>query len=104
MLIAKRAIQLAVKVAHVVGYEVGQVSVLAVVPDLLNGIEFRGIGREPLSAEPPRVLFAEQPDRLAMNVIAVKHENERPLKVPPDQCDKFHGVIEVNVVRVNSEV
>ena len=45
------------QVVEVVGDEVRQVGILGMVPALLDGVQFRGIRREPLELEPARMVF-----------------------------------------------
>jgi len=53
----------AVEVGQVVRDEVGQIRVLGVAADLLDRVEVRGVGRQPLRLDPVRPAFLEDAHR-----------------------------------------
>ena len=54
-LLPERGFKLAGQVGQIIWQEVGQVAIFAMVPNLLGRIEFRSVGRKPLSRKPIRV-------------------------------------------------
>jgi len=84
--------------------EVGQVAVFGVVPDLLHGVEFRGIRGQPFWFKPVRVSRAQHTDRLAMDVVAVEDQNELPPKVAAQQTEEPFHLFRSDVVGMDLKV
>lgn len=62
------------QLSDLVGDEVGQVAVLGLVPHVLDGIEFGGVGRQPLHLEPIAARLLQATYGRTVDRPAVTHE------------------------------
>jgi len=90
-----------VEVQEVIGKEVGQVAVLCVVPDMLDGIEFRRIGRQPFDVEPVGMGFGDPASGAAMHVPAVPNQDGPAMQVPSKIAQKIQHVRRSDVLLVD---
>ena len=65
------------EVLKILRNEVGQVSVLGVIPALFCGVQFRTIGREVLEMKPTRMMLLEVGCRGSMYVPAIPDDDHR---------------------------
>lgn len=88
----------------VIRNEVGQVGILGVVPNHLNGIEIRSIAGQPFHFQPRYVGFLEQAHGLAMRIVPIQDQDELAPQMAVDQVEKGDDVIEADVVLMQLEV
>lgn len=85
------------------GSEVSELPMLGVSPDLLDRIEFRGVGREVLHANGVIVL-AELLFRGAMNAGAIPDNQKLATELPAELTHERDDVVGADVAGVNLEV
>jgi len=88
----------------VVGYVVGQVCVLRAVPDLLNGVEIRGVGRKPLNLDTLGKTSQKAKGSGTVNLPSIHDQNDRPAQPPQDGLDECFEVVRNDVVIADVEI
>jgi len=66
---------------HILRNKIGQVGVLAPVPDLLDGVKFWSVGWQPFDVYPNRKTFLQPTGGRPMHHPAIPHQNDSPWKV-----------------------
>lgn len=82
--------QFVMKVVDVVGNDVGQVSILGLVPDVFHGVKFRCIGWQPFHSQPIRARVEQLSDRRSMGGQPIADQDDRPTQLRMDFTQKPH--------------
>ncbi len=81
------------------GGEIGKVTVLAVIPDLLCWIELRCVCRKPFHLDILAITLEVLPDRTRLvHAPAVKDQNDLAAQMPSDTSQEAHDIISTDVV------
>ncbi len=86
------------KVQHVVGYEVRQIGILRVVPDLFVWVKFRCVSGKPLDHDTSTKSPLQSTHTRLVNLPAIEDQRDRPSEPAKQVCDKFDKVVRDDVV------
>ena len=92
------------KCLNVLGNMVGQVRVFASIPDLFNGIEIGGVGRQPLDIDPASKTFAQTFSSRAMNRPAIHDQDNAARQTLQKVCHKEFKIVGTDVFRLEIEI
>lgn len=92
------------QVVEVVGNKVGQVAILCMIPALLDGIQLRGIWRQPLELEPIGMTFIEVGRRRTMHNPAIPHQNHPSSAMFMQFLQKPNRMFGVDIFRCDLEI
>lgn len=82
----------------VFGNVVGQVAVLGLAPDVLNGIEFRCIGWQPFYAKPCAGFLSQSSSRRTVCRQTIADEDNRTTQMSVDFADELNDIVCVGIV------
>jgi hypothetical protein len=94
-----RVINFSVEMVDVRGNEVGQVTVLRVIPALFDRIQLRAIGRQPLELKPIGMIFVEVGCRRAMHRPAIPHQDHPTTAIIVQFFEKPDGLVGIDIFR-----
>ncbi len=89
---------------NIVGDVVGQVCVLRAVPDLLNGVEIRGVGRKPLNLDTFGKTSQKAKGSGTVNLPSIHDESDRAAQPPQDGLHERLEVVRNDVVIEDVEI
>ena len=84
---------------QVLRYEVGQIAVLVMVAALLNRVEFRGIGWQPLELKPLRMHTLHTRGSTPVNTRSAPDQNDLVAEIAVHFMEEPQHVLRMNVVR-----
>jgi hypothetical protein len=102
--IAHRGAHDLAKFLDIIRDEVGQVTVLGVIPDHLDRVQIRGVAGKPLYLKPVYFGLSQEPNGLAVGTVAIHHHDELAAQVAVQQVEKGHNLLGGDVVVVHLEV
>jgi len=103
--IADRGTDPVVKFFDVFGCQIGQISILAVVPDLLNRIEVRRIGRQPFNTDGLGVSFQVSPQYFCpMDTPPIHDEYHPPMDITREGAQESNHILSADVFSLNAPV
>jgi hypothetical protein len=92
------------KMDHIIRDEVGQISILGVIPEHLDWVEFRRIAGKPFHLEPVYACFLQEANSLTVRAIAIQHQNQLSSQVTVQEIEKGHDLFETDVVIMHLKV
>lgn len=87
------------QVIHILWHEVGQVTMLCVIPTLLYRIKFRRVGGQLFKLEPIRMLLLKIGGNRTMHIPPVPYENYLLPDMPVHFCEKPDEILRLGIVR-----
>lgn len=89
----------------IIGCQVSQIGILAVVPDLLHWIKVRRIARQPFNTNGPGAMFQVSPQRFClMDTPSIHDEYYLTMNIPGEGAQKSNHVIGTAVFPLNAPV
>ena len=102
---ADRGIDQLVKYFDVFGCQVGQISVLAVIPYLLNWIKVRSVGRQPFNTDVLRVSFQVFPQCFCpMDTPPIHDEYYPSMDITREGAQESDHILGIDVFSLNTPV
>lgn len=92
------------QVCHIVRNKVGQLAVFAMVPNLLNRIQFRRISRKPLRLNTMAESALQPANPTAMHHPAVDNQNDARGEMLQQVSDKCLKIIGTNIMALNRKI
>ena len=99
-----RAIHLAAQGINVFRDIVGQVSVFAAIPNLLNRIEIRSISWQPLNPNTTAEPITQPPGSRTVNRPTIHNQDEPTGKVSQECSNEYLKIVRVDVVTLDIEI
>lgn len=90
--------QFGVQILDVLRNDVRQRAAFGLIPNVLDRIEVRCIGREPFDLEPRPAIFKESSCSRAMSGQAIPHQNDGTAQMPVDIADKLNEICGPRIV------
>jgi hypothetical protein len=81
--------------------EIGQVAILAMIPDHFDRVQLRRISRQPDHFHPVRMLLLEKPNRFPMGAVPIQNQDEFLPHMPMHQAQEGDHSIETYVLLMN---
>lgn len=92
------------QLCHILRHEVGQVAILAMVPDALDRVEVRGIRRQPFNVHAsPKTPPQPTPSR-SMHLPAVHNQNDATPEMLQQACHKQFKILGADITGLQVEV
>jgi len=103
--IANRGTNQLVKFFDVFGCQVGQISILAVVPDLLNGVKVRRIGRQPFNTDGLGMIFQVPLQYFCpMDAPPIHDDYYPPMDITREAAQESNHILSTDILSLNTPI